>query len=179
MDACHPLLLFSYSFYLEQDACVLAGVLRKQDIPAFMCSSSFWWFWSAFVHISLFDLAFCWTQSFFQSNPVNVKCYLPSPWIPSLRFLHFSGFVLLPISQSVWELWADTSAFSWFPPVSAPSDLQFFLIPVVFTVTHQLKGTWLNLSFPSLSLSPPFCLSPRSLLPPLQQNGANQGINSM
>ena len=50
-------------------------------------------------------------QSSFQSNLVSVKCYLPSPWIPSLHLLHFSGFVLLPISQSGWELWADTSAF--------------------------------------------------------------------
>lgn len=105
----------------------------------------------------------------------NVECYLPSPWIPSLRFLHFSGFVLLPISQSGWELWADTSAFCWFPPVSAPSDLQFFLVLVVFTVTHQLKGTWLNPSLPSLSLSPPFCLSPRSLLPPVATEWRKSG----
>lgn len=122
-----------------------------------MCSCSFWWLWPVFVCPYLFSASIL--QNMLVPSEQS-KCYLSSPWISSLPQFFFLHLSLLPYAQSGWGL------VSWFPPSSVLSDLQFFFLfffcLFVFTVTHQLKRTWLNLSLPLLSLSSSFSLPPTS-----------------
>lgn len=86
--------------------------------------------------LSLYRWVFCWTS--LQSN----LCHVP----PSSLLLDFFFPLLFPsfpcpLLNQVQKLWADTSAFCWFLPVSALSVLQFF----PFLLFLQWRISWKGL----------------------------------
>lgn len=123
-----------------------------------MCSCSFWWLWPVFVCPYLFSASIL--QNMLVPSEQS-KCYLSAPWISSLRFLNFFSSVCLccPMLSRVEDSSADFHPHL-FCQICSFFFCFFFLF--VFTVTHQLKRTWLNLSLPLLSLSSSFSLPPTS-----------------
>lgn len=122
-----------------------------------MCSCSFWWLWPVFVCPYLFSASIL--QNMLVPSEQS-KCYLSSPWISSLPQFFFPPSVFVALCsvglrtrQLISTLICSVRSAVFF-------SVFFFLF--VFTVTHQLKRTWLNLSLPLLSLSSSFSLPPTS-----------------
>lgn len=139
-------LLRSYSHYDSRAACMRAFVRVKNGIHATgtsHCGYFFFFYHSLFIfpnkHFSKHSHIFLLESVRFMSTIHPLIFFSPIP-------LFYSFFCCF----SVWYMGPACQASCRFPPVSVISAFLFRFL-LFFTVVHQLKGTWLNLSLPSFS----------------------------